>query len=165
MTDTDFNHKLIGMHGSLMQFAQRLTTDGDAAKDLVQETYLKVLDNREKYTYGSNFRAWIYTIMKNTFINNYRHSARRKIYYNPMEAEFYQAFFPAPADYDPSLAIMNKELNETINTLHDDFRLPFTMHVEGFRYDEIAEKLALNMGTVKSRIFSARKKLINQLKV
>jgi len=60
---------------------------------------------------------------------------------------------------------MNKELNETINTLHDDFRLPFTMHVEGFRYDEIAEKLALNMGTVKSRIFSARKKLINQLKV
>ena len=164
MTEIEFQCKLINLQDSLMRFAQRLTADKEDAKDLVQETSLKALRNCDKFAYESNFKAWTYTIMKNTFINGYRVSARQNNYCDHTKAGFYQLQVHDSGANNPDSIYMSREIENTIEALHDDFKLPFKMHHEGFRYEEIANTLGMSLGTVKSRIFYARKKLMQQLK-
>ena len=163
MTAIEFRYRLINLQENLMRFAYRLTSDKDDAKDLVQDTFLRALKYSDKFVLESNFKAWAFTIMKNTFINNYRRSIRYNICSDQTNEGFYLNYIPASGAYNPDSVYASKEIEKSIEILDDNFRLPFKMHHEGFKYKEIAETLDLNLGTVKSRIYFARKKLMEQV--
>jgi RNA polymerase sigma factor, sigma-70 family len=146
-----------------MRYAYSLTADKNNAKDLVQETFLKALKYCDKFAHESNFKAWTYTIMKNTFINNYYRSVRYSTISDQTKEGFYLNYTYASGADDPDPIYATKELKKIIEALDDNLKLPFKMHHEGFKYREIAETLNLKLGTVKSRVFFARKKLIKQL--
>jgi RNA polymerase sigma factor (sigma-70 family) len=163
MTHIVFQHTLIDLQECLLRFAYSLTADKDDAKDLVQDTFLKALTYCDSFVHHDNLKAWAFTILKNTFINNYRRTAR----FNSFSAKTNEGYFPnvphtTGAD-DPHAALTSKELEATIDSLDDTHRIPFQMRHEGFKYREIAETLELNIGTVKSRIFLTRQKLMKQL--
>ena len=163
MTAIEFHFNLVNLQGSLMKFAYSLTSDKDDAKDLVQETSLKALTYRDRFSMDSNFKAWTYTIMKNTFINNYRRSLRKTNYVDNTKESFAMNQTLASASDNPESVYTAKEIEKIIDSLDDNLKLPFKMQHEGFKYNEISENLDLNIGTVKSRIFIARKKLMSQL--
>jgi len=163
MTAIEFQYKLINLQESLMRFAYTLTADKEDAKDLVQETFLKALTYYDKFVYNDNFKAWTYTIMKNTFINNYRRSFRNNTYKDKIKEGIYLNYYNTSVSNEPDAVFISKEIEKIIDKLDDNFKIPFKMHNDGFRYKEIAETLDLNLGTVKSRIFFSRKKLIKQL--
>ena len=163
MTSTEFEFKLIGMHEPLLNFAYRLTSDKDEAKDLVQETFLKALSNYEKFLNGSNLKAWTYTILKNTFINDYRRSIRQNTYSENCAEGSHLNNIAANSSEGPEIVLTSKELESAIESLGDSNKLPFKMHTAGYKYKEIAEALNLKIGTVKSRIFFTRRKLVKQM--
>ena len=159
MTQIQFNNALLGLSDKLHYYALSLTSDSERANDLLQETFLKALTYRDKFTQNTNFKAWIYTIMKNTFINDYRRNVKTKNTFDASNNEFHLMFsmdkvYPAPDSFYSS-----KEINKSIDALEDDYKIPFSMFLEGYKYKEIAEELGLPLGTVKSRIFFTRKKL------
>jgi RNA polymerase sigma factor (sigma-70 family) len=164
MTESDFKYRLIDLNESLMKFAFRLTADRDDAKDLVQETFLKALKHSDKFINESNLKAWTFTIMKNTFINSYRHNVHQNLYRDHSDESFYINQVKSDDSHDPVSSYSALEINQTIEQLKDMFRLPFKMHIYGYKYHEIADELNLNIGTVKSRIFLSRKQLMAQLK-
>lgn len=152
------------MKPKLQRFAMSLTYDRDNALDLVQETYLKAITNREKFTDYSNLKAWVFTIMKNTFINNYRRNSKENTIIDSTQ-DLYYINQPQDKGYiSPESSYANNEIEKIIDSLDEEFRTPFKMHVDGYKYSEIAEKLGLNIGTVKSRIFFTRQKLMRLLK-
>jgi len=163
MTAIEFQYKLVNLEESLMRFAFRLTADKEDSKDLVQDTFLKALRYCDKFVHETNFKAWLFTIMKNTFINNYNRSIRYNTFSDQIQARIFLDYTNASGSVEPDSVYSSKEIEKIIEKLDDDFRLPFKMHHEGFKYKEIAEKLDLNLGTVKSRIFFSRKKLMKQL--
>jgi len=161
MTEIEFQYKLISLQTPMMRFAYSLTSDDEDAKDLLQETFLKALKYCDKFVSESNFKAWICTIMKNTFLNNYHRSVRHYNYCEYSKSELYR--YEAPGADDPNSIYFSNELEQMINSLNDEIRVPFIMHQQGYKYKEIADSLSLNIGTVKSRIFDARMKLKRQL--
>jgi RNA polymerase sigma-70 factor (ECF subfamily) len=164
MTIVEFNKNLVMMKPKLQRFAMSLTYDRDNALDLVQETYLKAITNREKFTDYSNLKAWVFTIMKNTFINNYRRNSKENTIIDSTQ-DLYYINQPQDKGYiSPESSYANNEIEKIIDSLDEEFRTPFKMHVDGYKYSEIAEKLGLNIGTVKSRIFFTRQKLMRLLK-
>lgn len=163
MTINDFQINLINLQKGLVNFANRLTSNKEDAKDLVQDTYLKALKCYDKFVHESNLRAWIYTVMKNTFINNYRRIKDHNTYYIQTYEVFYQSFLYCSGTNNPESEYTAKDIKIRIEALDDNFKLPLIMHHEGYKYKEIAETLDMNIGTVKSRIFFARKKMKKQL--
>jgi RNA polymerase sigma-70 factor, ECF subfamily len=163
LTAIDFQNKLINLQEGLMRLAYSLTSDTEDAKDLVQETFLKALRYRDKFATDTNFRAWTFTIMKNTYINSYHRSVRHNIYSDQAIEHPYLNFIHASGSDNPDSLYISKEIEGIIEDLDDDFKLPFKMHHQGFKYKEIAEALGLNIGTLKSRIFITRQKLIKKL--
>lgn len=163
MTTLEFNHKLISLEENIERFALSLTYNREKAKDLLQETYLKALYYKDKYIEVANFNAWVFTIMKNTFINNYRKSVREKAIIDNTKDFLLTNNLEVSHIGGPFSELACKEINGAINSLEDELRVPFIMHTKGFKYKEIAENLNLNIGTVKSRIFLARKKLMETL--
>ncbi len=164
MTAMEFNNELINMEDSLERFALSLTSDRDEAKDLLQETYLKALTYRDKFQEFTNLKAWAYTIMKNTFINNYRKAVRENTTVDNTKDLYYLNNSKESHLIKPDSEYSYKEISKAIEALDDEFKVPFKMHTEGFKYKEIADKLDLKIGTVKSRIFFTRKKLMESLK-
>jgi len=158
MTAVEFQYKLINLQDNLMRFAYSLTADKDDAKDLVQETYLKALTNRDKFADETNMKAWTFTIMKNTFINNYRKANKKDTTINSSDNQL--LLNSKPENNGPESQYSHNEINKQIEELSDNFRIPFQMHTSGYKYKEIAKKLNLNIGTVKSRIFLSRKQLM-----
>ncbi len=164
MTAVEFNYKLLGLQKNLKYFAYTLTSNYEDAQDLVQETYLKALTNRDKFTANTNLKAWIFTIMKNTFINNYRQNVRNNTILDKTDDLYYLNLSKESSLGLPDSDYTLKEIRETINTISPEQRTPFEMYNNGYKYKEIAEKLDLSIGTVKSRIFFTRKKLMEALK-
>lgn len=164
MTLVEFQTQLVSLESSLERFAYSLTLNREDARDLVQETFLKALMYRDKFIHNDNFKAWIYTIMKNTFINNYRRNIRQNTHRDQTREGYYLSHPQASGYDDPASSLSAKELEESMQKLDDDLRIPLQLHHAGFKYKEIAEMLNLNIGTVKSRIFFSRKKLMEQLK-
>lgn len=164
MTAVEFSNELIKMEDSLERFALSLTSNRDEAKDLLQETYLKALVYRDKFQEFTNLKAWAYTIMKNTFINNYRKAVRENTTMDHTKDLFLLNNSRSTSMEGPDSQYSFKEINKAVNALEDEFRIPFQMHTEGYKYKEIADKLNLKIGTVKSRIFFTRKKLMESLK-
>ena len=163
MTTMDFNNRLIGMEGRLERFAMSLTSNRESAKDLLQETYLKALSSKDKFIEFTNFEAWAYTIMKNTFINNYRKAVRQNTIVDTTQDLYYLNNSKESSHVKPDSSMQQKEINKHINKLQDELKVPFLMHTQGFKYKEIAQELDLKIGTVKSRIFFTRKKLMESL--
>lgn len=159
-----FKQRLIGLQGNLLSFAYQLTTNKEEARDLLQDTTLKALDNEGKYVDNVNFKGWIFTIMRNIFINNYRQTVRKATVIDQTE-DLYHLNLPQESGLDtPEGSIAAGEITAAINSFSDDYRVPFSMHVAGYKYNEIAEKMNLPLGTVKSRIFFARQRLQKMLK-
>ena len=125
---------------------------------------MKALDNEEKYTEETNFKGWMYTIMRNIFINNYRKALRDQTYVDYTDNQFYLNQGVDLEDDSTEGAYDLKEMRRIVNELPKEYRIPFAMHVSGFKYREIADKLGLPLGTVKSRIFFTRQKLQKELK-
>jgi len=163
MTAQEFNFELIHLKENLSKFAYSLTSNSEDARDLLQDTYLKALTNRDKFVDHSNLKAWTFTIMKNTFINNYRRAIKMNTAVDKTKAAFHLNQPQDSGFSHPESQYSEHEINETIDTLTDEFRTPFRMHTEGYKYKEIADKLDLKIGTVKSRIFFSRKKLMDKL--
>jgi RNA polymerase sigma-70 factor (ECF subfamily) len=164
MGTMEFNNQLASLQDNLTYFAQSLTQNSEDAKDLVQETYLKALTYRDKFEANTNLKAWTYTIMKNTFINNYRRNVKMSTMVDNTADLFFLNSGNSSEQATPDSEYSHKEITKVVNNLEDEHRVPFQMHHEGFKYKEIAEHLDLSIGTVKSRIFFSRKKLMKALK-
>ncbi len=159
MSSKNFQTKLLDLQSNLLNFAYLLTSNRDDAYDLLQDTTLKALDNEEKYVDNVNFKGWVFTIMRNIFINNYRKVVRSATIIDQTE-DLYHLSLPQDSGLEtPEGSMAAQEITAAINTFSDDYRIPFSMHVAGYKYNEIAEKMGLPLGTVKSRIFFARQKL------
>ena len=163
MTSLEFNHKLISLKANMERFALSLTYNKEKAKDLLQETYLKALTYKDNYVEVANFKAWAFTIMKNIFINNYRKSVRENTIFFKIENLSLLASLPEAQLARPYSEIASGEINNELEALDYEFKIPFRMHTEGHKYKEIAQNLNLKIGTVKSRIFFARRKLMATL--
>ena len=154
MSSKNFQTKLLDLQDNLLNFAYLLTSNRDDAYDLLQDTTLKALDNEDKYVENVNFKGWVFTIMRNIFINNYRKVVRSATVIDQTE-DLYHLNLPQESEG----TVAAGEISAAINSFSDDYRIPFTMHVAGYKYNEIAEKMNLPLGTVKSRIFFARQRL------
>ena len=164
MRGFDFDKALVALQNELHCFAYKLTADKDEAEDLLQETMLRTLDNKDKFDSGTNFKGWMYTIMRNIFINNYRKVVRDQTFIDQTD-NLYHLNLPQDGSSEKTERAYDlKEMHRVVNKLPKEYRVPFAMHVSGFKYREIAEKLNLPLGTVKSRIFFTRQKLQEELK-
>ena len=164
MGTADFQSRLMSLQANMLNFAYMLTSNRDDALDLLQDTTLKVLDSRDKYVENTNFKGWVFTIMRNIFINNYRRSARENTIVDTTE-DLYYLSQPQDAGYEtPEGAFAANEISTILAGFPADYRQPFSMHVAGYKYEEIAAALKMPLGTVKSRIFFTRKRLREILK-
>ena len=164
MDTAKFRRELLEVQSELQRFAYRLTADKEEANDLLQETSLKALGNMDKYTPDTNFKGWVYTIMRNIFINNYRKDVRDQTFIDHTDNLFHINSQFELDDYITDNGYDGKEIYRVVHSLQREYRIPFLMHISGFKYREIADRLALPLGTVKSRIFFTRKLLQEMLK-
>lgn len=159
MTTNKFQSDLMQLRANMLNFAFMLTSNRDDADDLVQDTMLKALDNEDKYAENTNFKGWVFTIMRNLFINNYRRAARCATVVDTTENLYHLNLSQDSGLESPEDSFHASEISQAIEAFPDEYRIPFSMHVAGYKYNEIAEHMGLPLGTVKSRIFFARKKL------
>ena len=164
MNTYSFRKDLLAVQEELLRFAYKLTADREEANDLLQETSLKALDNEDKFEPDTNFRGWMYTIMRNIFINNYRKIVREQTFVDQTDNQYHLSMPQDSGFASTEGAYDLKEMHRIVNALPRDSKVPFSMHVSGFKYREIAERLGLPLGTVKSRIFFTRQKLQDELK-
>jgi RNA polymerase sigma-70 factor (ECF subfamily) len=163
MATTEFNDMLVDNADFLKPFAVNLTKDSEAANDLYQETLYKALANHEKYNAGTNIKAWLFTIMRNIFINDYRRKAKQKTVFDNSGSDYLINTKQATVSNSAESSLRMKEINEAIHQLPDIFKVPFRLYFDGYKYQEIADLLVEPLGTVKSRIHFARKLLKDRL--
>jgi len=164
MASLEFNNLLISNADFLKPFANNLTKDTETAKDLFQETLYKALANQEKYNVGTNIKAWLFTIMRNIFINDYRRKAKQQTIFDNTSNDFLLNYNRAAVFNQAETDLRVKEIHEAIHFLPEIFKTPFLLYFEGYKYHEIAEALNEPLGTIKSRIHFARKLLKEQIK-
>lgn len=157
------NH-LKNVNNTLRAFSLKLTGDMADAEDLYQDTAMRIISNADKFQTGTNFKAWAVTIMRNVFINNYRKKTRRGVILDQTSNNYYLNSGEGMESNGGEGNIAYGELMKMVNKLGDEFRVPFWMAHQGYKYDEIAERLEVPLGTVKSRIFFARKALKASIK-
>jgi RNA polymerase sigma-70 factor (ECF subfamily) len=162
MSTLEFQQHLVGLRQQLYYFALSLTKDRDDAQDLLQESMLRALTYRDKFQDNTNFKAWLYTIMKNTFINDHRRGKRTAAIMDRVEQER-TVVSKVQMPSSPENLVRMGEIQSSLSKLDNAFREPFNMHHEGYKYHEIADKLGIPIGTVKSRIFQARQRLMGML--
>jgi RNA polymerase sigma-70 factor (ECF subfamily) len=163
MSNLEFNEMLLGNADFLKPFAINLTRDTEAANDLYQETLYKALANKEKYNVGTNIKAWLFTIMRNIFINNYRRKAKQKTILDSTPNDYLIDLKQATVGNDAESDMRVKEINSAIMQLPEIFKTPFLLYFDGYKYNEIADVLHEPLGTIKSRIHFARKLLKEQI--
>lgn len=163
MSTAEFNSLVLTHAAELHPVAYRFTQDRESAKDLSQETIYRALANREKYTTGTNIRAWLFTIMRNTFINNYRRQSKQRAIFESSSKENLVESAKPVASNEAESSLRLKEIQQAIYRLPQIFKTPFLLYFAGYRYHEIAASLNEPLGTIKSRIFFARKLLKDQI--
>lgn len=164
MSTLEFNKQMLSFAAPLKYFAISLTSDHEDAADLLQDTLMKALMYKDKYADSTNLKAWLYTIMKNTFINNYRRNTKTRQIIDKTKDLYFLNIPQSNSAVSPISQISEKDIKGHIDALEDDLKIPFVRYFEGYKYKEIANDLNIPIGTVKSRIFLARKKLIVSLK-
>ena len=164
MSTYNFNEELIAFERPLKSFAYGFTNNEEEANDLLQETFLKALTYRSKFQAQTNLKGWLYTIMRNTFINNYRKAMRANTIIDRTDEQYFiNSASTGKGFADPDSVFSHAQIVKVVDRLEEDYRVPFEMYNNGFKYKEIAAKLDLPIGTIKSRIFLARKKLMSSL--
>lgn len=163
MSKLEFNQLLLNNADFLKPFAINLTRDSEAAKDLYQETLFKAIANKEKYNVGTNIKAWLFTIMRNIFINDYRRKSRQQTIFDSTQNDFLLDYNQSSIANTAEGKLRLKEINATIHELPEIFKTPFLLYFEGYKYHEISDILQEPLGTIKSRIHFARKLLKEQI--
>jgi RNA polymerase sigma-70 factor (ECF subfamily) len=163
MSTVEFNQMLVNNAEFLKPFAITLTRDSEAAKDLFQETLFRALANKDKYSVGTNIKAWLYTIMRNIFINNYRRKVKQNTIFDSTPNDFLINQTQSVVANIAESNLRLKDIQEAIHNLPQIFRNPFLLYFDGFKYHEIADMLSEPLGTIKSRIHFARKLLKTQI--
>jgi RNA polymerase sigma factor (sigma-70 family) len=163
MSTVEFNQMLVNNAEFLKPFAITLTRDTETAKDLFQETLYRALANKDKYNVGTNIKAWLYTIMRNIFINNYRRKVKQNTIFDSSPNDFLIDHNQVVIANAAESTLQLKDIQQAIHNLPEIFRNPFLLYFDGFKYHEIAEMLTEPLGTIKSRIHFARKLLKNQI--
>lgn len=163
MSALEFNEMLLSNASFLKPFAVNLTRDTEAANDLYQETLYKALANQEKYNSGTNIKAWLFTIMRNIFINNYRRKAKQKTILDNTPNDFLINLKQATVSNAAESDLRVREIQQAVHQLPEIFKTPFLLYFDGYKYNEIAEALNEPLGTIKSRIHFARKLLKEQI--
>jgi RNA polymerase sigma-70 factor (ECF subfamily) len=163
MVINDFNRLIITSSEFLKPFATTLTKDNETAKDLLQETLYRALANKEKYKIGTNIKAWLYTIMRNIFINNYRRRVNQQVVFESDLNDFLLDYNQVSLSNSAESNLRIKEVQAAIYRLPDLFRNPFLLYFDGYKYSEISQMLSEPLGTIKSRIHFARKVLKEQV--
>jgi RNA polymerase sigma-70 factor (ECF subfamily) len=161
---TDFASEIYQYDKLLRPFASNLTKNKEEMEDLIQDTFYRAIANREKFTEGTNVKAWLFTIMKNIFINNYRKNIKRGTVVDTTDNAVLINNPKRSVPNEGEIRFVQEEIQKAISGVSKDFTEPFLMYYRGFKYQEIAETLDLPLGTVKSRIFFARKELQSRLK-
>lgn len=164
MTATQFGKDLVQVSKNLKPYALKLTKDNERANDLIQETTLKAYVNRDKFTNGTNLKAWYYTIMRNSFITEYQRTKRRNTFIDVTDNLHYINSSDSITKNKATSNFVLHNVNRAIEKLDEAYRVPFQMHSRGFKYHEIADRLSIPIGTVKNRIHIARKELKSALK-
>ncbi len=159
MSTQEFNTMIIANADGLKPFAITLTRDYEAAQDLYQETLYKALAHRDKYQPGTNIRAWLTTIMRNIFINDYRRNERKRQIIDTLQYAEQHNFYTYTAERNVRL----KEINAALYNLPAIFKNACVLYLQGYKYNEIAVALNEPLGTIKSRIHFARKLLQKQI--
>ena len=163
MTQLEFSLLVERESHPLRNYALQLTRNSDDANDLLQETMLKAFTYHSRFMEGTNLKGWLYTIMKNSFINNYRRLMKRNTFIDTTDNAF---FLDAPThvtENDGEGNFVKKDLEQAIASLPHDLKRTFTMNLKGFKYHEIADILGIPIGTVKTRIFVAKRQLRKKL--
>lgn len=163
MASSEFNQMLVNNSEFLKPFAVTLTRDSDAAQDLYQETLYRALANKDKYNVGTNIKAWLYTIMRNIFINNYRRKAKQNTIFDSTPNDFLLNQTQVTTANAAESILKLKDIQQAIHHLPEIFRNPFLLYFDGYKYHEIADMLGEPLGTIKSRIHFARKLLKAQI--
>jgi len=163
MSATEFNQMLISQADFLKPFAINLTRDSEAAQDLFQETLYKALANHEKYNTGTNIKAWLFTIMRNIFINDYRRKSKQKTIFDNTPNDYLLDYKQSTISNDAESDMRLKEVRKAVEELPEIFKTPFKLYFDGYKYNEIADALGEPLGTIKSRIHFARKLLKEQI--
>jgi RNA polymerase sigma-70 factor (ECF subfamily) len=170
--DQGFETEAMAFVDALYNTAVRMTRNAQDAEDLVQETYLKAYKNFDKFETGTNLKAWLFKIMKNTFINNYRRQQSQ-----PPQSDFadIEGAFENQVSDDVTRqnknpeqelleGVMDEDVQHALDELPEDYRLVVTLaDLEGFSYKEIAEILEIPLGTVMSRLYRGRRQLEDEL--
>jgi RNA polymerase sigma-70 factor (ECF subfamily) len=157
MSTQEFNSLVLGNSDGLKPFAITLTKDHEIAKDLCQETLCKAFTYRDKYEPGTNIKAWLFTIMRNIFINDYRRNGRKKVVMDVVKQSV------APYTHSSETKLRLKEINSAIHQLPLIFKNACLLYLHGYKYHEIAVALNEPLGTIKSRIHFAKKMLQKQI--
>jgi RNA polymerase sigma-70 factor (ECF subfamily) len=165
MTALEFSYAITQSTKALKPFALRLTRDMDDAADLLQDTVLKAFVHKDKFSEGTNLKAWMYTIMKNTFITNYQKLVKRRTFIDTTENLHFINSTQFTTRNDGEQKFTMDDIQKALSTLENSFREPFMMYFHGYKYHEISDKLSIPIGTVKNRIHLARKELKDVLKM
>jgi RNA polymerase sigma-70 factor (ECF subfamily) len=159
MKKSEFFTQISSLSKSLKPFAMNMTKSTEDTEDSIQDTMLRAITNFEKFQEGTNLKAWLYTIMKNIFINNYRKKSKFNIVRDDSDNGFMINLSTQKTFNLAERMILNDELTKVIDMVENNLSKPFVMHYEGIKYEEISDRLDLPLGTVKSRIFLAKKKM------
>lgn len=151
MEKDQFNHLLTSQSKYLAPQALKFTRDADDAKDLIQDTLLKAILNSDKFREGTNFKGWLYTIMRNLFVNNYR---KKSFHTCSLDSEETNKLH---VDNTGESNIRIQGIRAALKKLPKQYYLPFSMYIDGYKYHEIKESLLIPLGTIKNRIHIARK--------
>ncbi len=165
MTALEFNTALQFNTKSLKPFAMRLTKNYEDANDLIQDTLIKAFVNKDKFMEGTNLKAWLFTIMKNTFITNYQKMMRKATFIDTTDNLHFINSADSIVPNDAFSNFANEDITEALAKVEEEYKEPFMMYFNGFKYHEIADKLQIPIGTVKNRIHLARKFLKDKLSI
>lgn len=165
MNEKEFTCVIDGYIPSLNQNALKFTKNLNDADDLVQDTLLKAVRFYESYEAGTNMKGWLFVIMKNTFLNNIRKEAHKKRFVT-QDDEISSANLLYSANRNHAIInFVMHDINKVMATLPEAYRVPFVLYVEGYKYQEIAKRFNIPIGTVKTRIHEARVLLRIYLKI
>lgn len=159
MTSSEFTTQIAGLQDTLKQFTYRFTKNMEESQDLVQDTLLRALTYKEKFRENTNLKGWLFTIMRNTFINNYRKAKIAKTTTDNTKDLYFLNVADTHTFNRPEKLMEFKEIWNNVNVVREELKIPFKMYSTGYKYHEIAEHLNIPIGTVKNRIYHARKEI------
>ena len=155
--------RICGLQPLLKRLSKKFTRDAGESSDLVQDTILKALTHQDQFRENTNLQGWLFTIMRNTFINHYRKKQRGQAVHDPTRELYFLNIEDSHTFSSPERTYAWEDLWRNIDALKEELKTPFKLHTSGYKYHEIAESLNIPIGTVKNRIFHARKDIQSRL--